>query len=572
MKVKIALMLIVLFAAFIRVHAIDWDSYNHFHPDERMLIMVTERIEFPGSLDPDFFNYGSLPVYILALTMQAVDFIFNTNLDTYDGLLLPGRLISTAMDLGTVFFVFLISLKIFKKNYIALLSSLIYALSFFPIQNSHFFIVDTFFTFFSSVLLFFLLSLKEVKILLSKNINKKISIYLLSIALSFAMTVTSKITAIIFLPTVFITFLSAFVKIGNLKLSFVRLFISSMIFAILFVGFSFVFMPYGFLRYEVFLRDILNQVQMNNNPYVFPYTLQYVQTTPYIYYLKNIFIWGIGPVHTIFFLAGGLIALFKTYQKFTNNFKKLNLLKVLESKYFIFLCFYLIYFLVIGNSAVKFMRYMLPIYPFIAIISGFGLYSFLNFINQSLFLKPALKKQAIYILTFTILAASFIWTKMFLNIYETKNTRIRATQYILSNVDKGATIAVEHWDDRVPIYDFGRFNYEELTLYDIPDNSLKWTIINDKLKNSDYIVIASNRLYSPLQKLQDCSKFGRCYPLTKKYYEDLFSGKLGFKKMAEFTSYPHLNIFNKRFEIVDDSADESFTVYDHPKIIIFERM
>lgn len=572
MKVKIALMLIVLFAAFIRVHAIDWDSYNHFHPDERMLIMVTERIEFPGSLDPDFFNYGSLPVYILALTMQAVDFIFNTNLDTYDGLLLPGRLISTAMDLGTVFFVFLISLKIFKKNYIALLSSLIYALSFFPIQNSHFFIVDTFFTFFSSVLLFFLLSLKEVKILLSKNINKKISIYLLSIALSFAMTVTSKITAIIFLPTIFITFLSAFVKIGNLKLAFVRLFISSMIFAILFVGFSFVFMPYGFLRYEVFLRDILNQVQMNNNPYVFPYTLQYVQTTPYIYYLKNIFIWGIGPVHTIFFLAGGLIALFKTYQKFTNNFKKLNLLKVLESKYFIFLCFYLIYFLVIGNSAVKFMRYMLPIYPFIAIISGFGLYSFLNFINQSLFLKPALKKQAIYILTFTILAASFIWTKMFLNIYETKNTRIRATQYILSNVDKGATIAVEHWDDRVPIYDFGRFNYEELTLYDIPDNSLKWTIINDKLKNSDYIVIASNRLYSPLQKLQDCSKFGRCYPLTKKYYEDLFSGKLGFKKMAEFTSYPHLNIFNKRFEIVDDSADESFTVYDHPKIIIFERM
>ena len=30
---------------------------------------------------------------------------------------------------------------------------------------------------------------------------------------------------------------------------------------------------------------------MNSDAYIFPYTLQYVDTTPYIYYLKQIFLW-----------------------------------------------------------------------------------------------------------------------------------------------------------------------------------------------------------------------------------------------------------------------------------------
>jgi hypothetical protein len=73
----------------------------------------------------------------------------------------------------------------------------------------------------------------------------------------------------------------------------------------------------------------------------------------------------------------------------------------------------------------------------------------------------------------------------------------------------------------------------------------------------------------PLQKLNACAKFEKCYPLTNQYYKDLFSGQLGFEKIAEFTSYPTIPFIN--VQIKDDSADESFTVYDHPKIIIFKK-
>ncbi|MFA6533440.1 MAG: hypothetical protein WCT22_05640, partial [Patescibacteria group bacterium] len=91
------------------------------------------------------------------------------------------------------------------------------------------------------------------------------------------------------------------------------------------------------------------------------------------------------------------------------------------------------------------------------------------------------------------------------------------------------------------------------------------------LQKSDYIIIASNRLYVPLQKLTDCKKYKVCYLKTAQYYQKLFDNKLSFKKVAEFSSYPNFQILDFKFQINDDSADESFTVYDHPKILIFKK-
>jgi YYY domain-containing protein len=55
------------------------------------------------------------------------------------------------------------------------------------------------------------------------------------------------------------------------------------------------------------------------------------------------------------------------------------------------------------------------------------------------------------------------------------------------------------------------------------------------------------------------------YPITTRYYELLFQERLGFELVGTFTSYPSL----LGFTINDDHADESFTVYDHPKVLIF---
>jgi hypothetical protein len=65
-------------------------------------------------------------------------------------------------------------------------------------------------------------------------------------------------------------------------------------------------------------------------------------------------------------------------------------------------------------------------------------------------------------------------------------------------------------------------------------------------------------------------KVPEIYPLTSGFYQDLFAGKLGFTKVAEITSYPTIPVFN--IPISDDSAEEAFTVFDHPKVLIYKRV
>lgn len=102
-------------------------------------------------------------------------------------------------------------------------------------------------------------------------------------------------------------------------------------------------------------------------------------------------------------------------------------------------------------------------------------------------------------------------------------------------------------------------------MYD-PDTPEKWLKINQKLEKVDYIFLTSNRAYgSTMKRPQD-------YPQTIKYYQSLFNGISNFQKIAEFTSRPCFPPLGRAwFCFNDDQADESFTVYDHPKVTIFKK-
>ena len=124
-------------------------------------------------------------------------------------------------------------------------------------------------------------------------------------------------------------------------------------------------------------------------------------------------------------------------------------------------------------------------------------------------------------------------------------------------------------------------NYEE-------DNAVKLNWMVDNIRASDVIVLATNRLYGSIARLPDR------YPLTTAYYELLFSEQLGFKLTGFAATYPSL----LGVTLVDDTfsdprlpvppllaaykpsplvlnlgrADESFTVYDHPKPLVFQKV
>ncbi len=171
-----------------------------------------------------------------------------------------------------------------------------------------------------------------------------------------------------------------------------------------------------------------------------------------------------------------------------------------------------------------------------------------------------------------------------------------ATYYVFYQVTSGGplTLAGEtmtletSWDDALPLrvddYDplGGIYAPLNLELYE-PDTPAKREKMLEILSQVNYIVVPSNRAYDAMPRLP------LRYPMTLKYYQALFNcdcsgdamealaarakpplasrGPLGFELVATFESYPTFGPFS----ISDQLADESFTVYDHPKVMIFKK-
>lgn len=549
-RIEILTILIVILAFYFRTFNVNWDNNFYFHPDERAIAMFTTPLKFPvglseflsiqSPLNPHFFAYGSLPLYLLKVLGEAFSFI-NPLYNEYGGIHIIGRLISATLDTSTVFVIYLIGTIIANKRSGAV-ASLLYACSVFPIQLSHFYAVDSMLTFFMTTTIYIIL----------KYIGKANLRNAIFIGLFFGLALATKISSAIIFIGIIYSFLINYFSNKKIKAGIIRFIV------LIFATFS-VFVitqPYTVIDSKNFIEQTRLQSQMSNNAFLFPYTLQYVNKIPYLHELKNIILWGQGPFISLLCFSGIIVTIIK-----------LKKIAKLKRKMYIFLLLYIgLYFLVFGKFAVGWMRYMLPIYPILALFGG-------AIVDRLLESHIDKKYSRIFknLIAFTFFMIVIFYPLSFLSIYTKPNTRLVASQWILQNIPEGSKLAIEHWDDALPVVGGERYTHLTLPLYE-PDTNEKWIDINNTLTITDYIVIASNRLYVPLQKLTDCNNLpsGRCYLRTSKYYKDLFAEKLGFVKVAEFSSYPTIPILNTR--IIDDSADESFTVYDHPKIFVFKRI
>jgi len=548
---NILLLTILLIAVFFRTTGFNWDQGQHLHPDERFLTMVLTNIKIPNSfsqyLDPQistlnpynndfsFFVYGSFPLNLVKIIGHFL------NKTTYHQVHFVGRALVILADLFVVLLVYLISKKIFNQKF-ALLSSFFYSICVLPIQLSHFYTVDPFLNLFIVISFYFLFLIKN-----KKNIFLKI--FLLS--LSFGTALACKISAIYFLPIIIIFLLFNFYKkpkILFLYTSFLFLFT-----AIFFrINQPQAFFSGNFLDWNINPQFISNikELQSYNKNYYYPPGIQWLKTNPLIFPLKNIVLWGAGlPLGTLFIISI-IYSIYYLFKKgFSNNF------------YLFIIVFWILFlFSFQGIQQVTTMRYFLPIYPFLSIISSFFIYQI------SLFNIKIFKSNLIKLFLFIIL---LIYPISFISIYLKDHTRVTASKWIYQNIKAGSTLATEYWDDSLPLflkeYSIDDYKYQILAVAN-PDNQEKISIIKDQLIKSDYIILSSNRFYLPIPKNKNI------YPLISKYYQSLFDGSLGFKKVAEFSSYPSFPPFKKPLFILNDTkAEEAFTVYDHPKVIIFKK-
>lgn len=564
LSTKLILLAILFLAAAFRFYGLNWDMGYKLHPDERAIIMTVDHLSFPKSVtefisltspwNPHFFAYGSFPFYLLYGAGQIVSSMTgNLGFAHYELLQIPGRFLSGISDLLTLVVIFLIGRKLLNEK-IGLLAAFFYTISVLPIQLSHFYAVDTLLTLFVTLILYRLILFYE-----KPTVKRGVSI-----GIFFGLALATKVSAIVLVVSIgaslIADFFLLFVKqphkphhwLPHLPKFAKHLIGYGFIISLTTVAVFLFFEPYALIDFKNFWLQTMQQSAMTHDAFTFPYTLQYIHKTPYFYELKNIFFYGLGPILGLFAFIGTVYFTFLTIKKTKQN-------KWAQET--ILLIFFAAYFLTVGNFAIGFMRYMLPIYPLLCLFAAIFVYNIIKKIkNRKLFLISQL----------SLLIFFLIWPLSFIQIYSHNNTRVTATNWISSMIPSGKMILVEHWDDRLPLQNSEAYIIEDLELYN-PESIEKWNRINNQLQRAEYIIIASNRLYAPLQKLTDCSTLPafRCYPQTAQYYKKLFAGELGFQKIAEFSNYPRVPMIN--ITINDQPADESFTVYDHPKVMIFKK-
>lgn len=551
---------VILLAFLLRIVGIDWDQGYYLHPDERAIVMFTLPLHLPSSvseflsqdspLNPQFFAYGSFPIYLLAVLGYLATHI-QQYLGEYSGIYIVGRSMSVLLDTGIVLLVYLVARKIFNK-FAGLVAAFFYTIAVFPIQSSHYYTSDVFISFFLLLSFYVLLFYIE---------HKKLS-YLLLSSLFFGIAAASKITSIAFLGVVLVGIF--WDSITHLRMLTNKKFISqafdSIGYFLTFLLFAIVIFcilePYAIIDSQEFIRQISEQQEMTKDATVFPYTIQYIGKLPYIYELSQIFLWGLGVVVAPICFGGFIYLCYVTFAQRARADKFRDR--------FLLIFYFLLFFLILGSFAVGWMRYMLLLYPLLCMFGGFFV------VQIGLAVKKKLSKNIAIAIGIVFFLGCVLWTVVFMSIYSQDNPRVEASTWIHKNIPSGSVIATEHWDDVLPLYGVGRYSVLSLPVYET-DDEYKRGVMQEMLSQADYIVISSQRGYLPIMKLSQCeySNSYRCYPDTSRYYQSLFTNRLPFKMEREFSNFPKVPILN--IPIFDLKADESFSVYDHPKVMIFKK-
>ncbi len=586
---SLLLALILAVAAGLRLYGLDWDGGQWLHPDERQIYFVTLGLDWPGSLgealspasplNPKFFAYGSLPFYLLRLVVGLVSLVWPAVRDP-DNLHLAARCLSALVDLGTVCLTYRLARTLWptagpgsephsprsSSASIGLLAAALVGVAVLHIQIAHFYTADTLLTF------FVMLTLNLVAGVARAPGPRRSAA--LGVALGLALA-TKLAAAPLILPVLaaFMGYRAVGVQpstggdggqkpASRLKYLVLALACAGAVFIIA--------QPYTLIDWQAFWTQAARESQIAWGRLDAPYTRQYAGALPYLYSIRQIALWGLG-------LPLGLaawIALAVAFVRWLRHGAWPDTLLLAWAGP---------YLAISGILYAKYLRYMLPLIPILCLLAAHLYYDLKQRARAADAhprhlqgrLRLGTRQRLLAIGCWTVVIASLCYAVAFVTTYASPHSWLAASDWIYRHIPAGSTLAVEGWDTALPLpldinsrsYRVDSYKMHTLPLYDEPDDEAKWAAIAGDLAATDYVIVASRRLYGSIPRRPDR------YPVTTRYYDLLLAGDLGFELVGEFTRGPAW--LNPRVQPLPGATaglaipDESFVVYDHPRALIF---
>jgi YYY domain-containing protein len=505
-----------------------------------------------------------------------------------------GRSWSALFQLLSIVIVFLIGRRVHDWR-VGLLAALLLALSALPIQIAHFFTVDSATAFFTLLALYW-----AVRAAQNGGIGS-FSALGLSIGAAMACRVTMATLGLAGLLAVALRIwcaraeanqqyaeddrqfsaspLQAFSGFGLLTLAGV---LSLIAFRLLqpdaFIGTSF----FDLRPDPRFLANIAAVGQQVSGAVDFPPAQQWASRIPFLFPLQNMIVWGMGvPLGVVAWLGWALAGCHMLHAAWAGwnagnwRLPRRQLAHLIPWSWIAF------YFAWQGGQFGMTMRYYLLLYGMLALFAAWLL---VRIVDCKLQIADWVgRKSTIYNLQSTIrwlpllvvVLGTLGWAFAFTRIYTQPHSRVAASRWIYAHIPRGATLIYEEWDDPLPVnidgrslYDYGIVltkpyaeDIQAKYLGYIDPRGMRVSGLFEQLDQADYIILSSNRVYGSATRLP------MRYPALTRYYHYLFSGELGFEQVADITSYPSL--FG--ITIPDQAAEEAWSVYDHPRVLIFQK-
>lgn len=577
-----------------RFIGLNWGLPFPMHPDERNMVVAITQLSCSNfnsteCFNPHFYAYGQFPLYLAFIIAPFISLLYEGN--SFESAALALRLISATASVITVIFLVKSVKKLINISDKLVLAALLFFISV-PafMQFSHFGTTESLLMLFYSILLYF-----AIHLLLN---TYSLATFTRYSAIIFGLALGTKVSALAFGAIPAIAMLFYAIKQKQLNVWFQMLFEGAK-FLVLAGVFFVIVSPYNVISFNEFMGSMMYESSVGFGEYRAFYTRQFEYSVPFFFQFVSIFPYNLGwPIFSLFVL--GLF--FLPYKNYLYLFLRLQ---------------FLLFFIPNSLFYAKWSRFSSPIFPLMTLIA------FLMLIHLYRLLQKYIKVKIISQVFITAcLILVLIPGLAYTSIYMYQDVRFKASEWVYENMENGAYILSETANVvDIPIIDPKKngeqypskfFTYISFNFYDLHINPTLTEELEEHIAQADYIFIPSRRVFAnhtcympvinnelrianyefsksesseptyyklPITRYQlgyepdRCAKLGKDYPEVNNYYDRLFSGELGFEQVAEFTSYPRIELFGiTLFEFPDEFAEETWTVFDHPVMRIYKRM
>ncbi len=498
------ILLLIAMLLYTRFVNLGWGLPYPMHPDERNMANAVQQLHCEFSIIKECFNPHFFAYGQFPLYLGYIG-AWIMKVEA----VLSLRVISAIASVVTVLILYKIILLLPPKKVrsykLHVASFLVIVFSPVLIQFAHFGTTESLLILLYSLVVYYSLLFIQKKILDIK--------YLILTSIFVGLALATKVSSLLYLAVPL-----WYVGKKSLRRGLIFIFLTTCIFIL--------FSPHNIISFNEFINSLKYESDVAVGRLLVFYTRQFSDTVPILFQLTKIFPYALGwPL----FLLGGLGFLGVSWKK-----KEYNLLRFA----------FIVVFLPNAFMFAKWTRFMAPTFPMLIIFAIL------------LLSKIRLTHIIFYIICFIVLLPGIAY----LSIYQHRDVRFQASEWMYNNIPAQSTILSETANVvDIPLNN-NKYSLISFNFYDLDQDLVLQKQLKYHLQNSDYIIVPSRRIFKNHPK--------ETYPLLNAYYQKLFSGELGFRRVAEFSSYPRLNF---QFVLPDEGAEETWTVFDHPVVRIYKK-